>query len=166
VQALEARKLSFPDMKRSRMVRTSVLAIAWLTAWLAIPVQASAEGPEAAAPVARSAPELCDSVVRTNCNLPNWHFDRSNRHAQTPSATARADAALRKRRLAAQADAEDEGSVVVTGERITDPNDTKWQRFDEAVSGAVVPDCLTVGQNLGLLALPLVPVMAVSGRCN
>ena len=156
-------------MKLLTVVRSFSLAAASLAALLAVAADAWADGPDPAVSVTRGPPEVCDSVVRTNCGLPNWHFDRTHPQSagKTTAALARADATLRKRRLAdAASNGEADDSVIVSGERITDPNDTKWQRFDEQVSDAVVPDCLSVGQNMGLLALPLVPLMAANGRCN
>lgn len=88
------------------------------------------------------APEKCASVVFVDCKAPG----------------SRADGA---------ADEGDEAeSMVITGERFRNPKSQQWLRFDEQVARAAVPSCYDFGSKLGLLAVPIVPLMAASGKCH
>ena len=55
-------------------------------------------------------------------------------------------------------------SAIITGERINS-NSERIQRFGEEVRAASVPDCASLG-GAGLLAIPLVPIAAISGHCR
>jgi hypothetical protein len=55
-------------------------------------------------------------------------------------------------------------SAVITGERIN-PNSGRFQRFGDQVHEAAVPECASFAA-AGLLAIPLVPILAVSGKCR
>jgi hypothetical protein len=39
-------------------------------------------------------------------------------------------------------------------------------RFHESVGAAAIPSCYKVGAGLGLLAVPILPLMAASGKCH
>jgi hypothetical protein len=123
--------------------------------------------PPAGAPsvqdAARQAPEHCPSVVFVDCNGPASQAAR-------PAAPTGAGARLRARRSLVAGSGEDEGgdsgNVIVTAERPLHAQEEKWLRFHEAVGAAAIPSCYHVGSGLGLLAVPVLPLMAATGKCH
>jgi hypothetical protein len=97
---------------------------------------------------------------------------RCQRDAAAPTTTAADRVAIANeqtkqrldgRRTSPSSNPNDVDSVVVTADRA---EEGQWQQFGDEIDQAVTPDCVTVGSSSGLLALPLMAIMAADGACR
>jgi hypothetical protein len=97
---------------------------------------------------------------------------RCQRDAAAPTATAADRVAIANeqtkqrldgRRTSPSSNPNDVDSVVVTADRA---QEGQWQQFGDEIDQAGTPDCVTVGSSSGLLALPLMAIMAADGACR
>lgn len=97
---------------------------------------------------------------------------RCQRDTAAPTATAADRVAIANeqtkqrldgRRTSPSSNPNDVDSVVVTADRA---EEGQWQQFGDEIDQAVTPDCATVGSSSGLLALPLMAIMAADGACR
>jgi hypothetical protein len=114
-------------------------------------------------PAAARSLDQCGSVVLVRCEGTSQTPPANDAFSDT---VARSHRIFRARRAMAFRNGETAlGAVVITGERIPNPDDRRWQQFGAAVRDAAIPDCWSLGQ-LGLLAIPLVPAAALAGDCR
>jgi|GEM_PF-4658076 len=143
--------------RRARMALALVLATAGLIA--------NAQDPGSPDTKTRQSTS-CSSVVMVRCQNQIDVGASKAPDALTPG-VQKAKSELESRRLAPSTElGNTDDSIVITGEPIEDPKDKQWERFDKQVAKATIPDCLTMGQNLGLFAVPLVPLLAIFHRCR
>jgi hypothetical protein len=114
-------------------------------------------------PAAARSFDQCGSIVLVHCE---GTLPRPPANDAFSDTVTRSHRILRARRAMAFRDGETAlGAVVITGERIPNPDHRRWQQFGSAVRDAAIPNCWSLGQ-LGLLAIPLVPAAALAGDCR
>jgi hypothetical protein len=110
--------------------------------------------------------ERCGSVVIVHC---------TDRPAPVLTQTRPGDDRLkasqrkfRQRRLGFpnNADPRPDETIAVTADPVYDPMSRVWEEFGERVASAKTPECLHAGEDAGLFAVILVPLMAFNGKCR
>ncbi|HUN94070.1 MAG TPA: hypothetical protein VMU33_18610 [Burkholderiaceae bacterium] len=105
----------------------------------------------------------CGSVVVVRCELTSRVAAPADSFSDT---VHRAQQTLEQRRSHPPADGTTElGTVVITADHVENPRDKRWQAFGTSVANAQIPDCFSLGE-AGLLAIPLMPILALAGKCH
>jgi hypothetical protein len=128
---------------------------------------ASAQSLDPAAGAASEAlVERCGSVVIVHCtDRPTTPAPQSRR---SDDGLKNSQRKFRQRRLGYpnNADPRPDETISVTADPVYDPMTSVWQEFGEKVASARTPECLHAGEDAGLFAAILVPLMAMSGKCR
>ena len=147
-------------------LRIAIKALPLYLAAVASQICAQTLSVEAGA-ASHEAASKCGSAVMVHCDRPPA-LEVPPDDPSFAQAVQEAHRDLTQRRQGLRGDPEAApDTIVITGQREHDEHEHRWEKFDDKVHRAKVPDCTDVlaAAPGGLLALIIVPMMAVTKKC-